>query len=567
VFGYNSGIQFVDWIGPGKNFDPKQPTGRIEFLTSSRRRDSIIIDCRFAGWGRDEWIEYLLAKHKVQCPSVMRRVLNDAEIESLDGNPHILCQVLDELASDDQIPDVKSAFNRIVDRHFPDVEIRRAITPGLIQLLVGGEKSEHLITGVELSPEQSRLAYLDAVQIRLATETVWHDLTNETPIRNFLSQIWPRRLIAALAVHVAESMEVQHKLRGWLDFPHRFQLHPKAISLLNAAKAPWRLPSEGWSNRVNLAEIILDGADCTGKTFSHCLMVRASFEGANLNGVVLQKSSAHSANFAHAEMHRTRLKDFDASAASFAGADLSECVGRGASFCSANLTCANFVGARLKKCDFSDANLTLADFRRARLKYCIFQGANLDEADFSHADLFHTDFRLLDLTMATFEGASFRSAKMYQCQMQAMHLPGANFQSAILAEADLTGSIMPHANFSNAMLQHAKLAEVEWEWVDLRNADMRGATFHMGSSRSGLVGSSIPMYGSRTGFYTDDFGEQDFKAPEEIRTANLRGADLRGAKIDHVDFYLVDLRDAIYDKSQAEQLRRSGAILANRRCG
>ena len=59
----------------------------------------------------------------------------------------------------------------------------------------------------------------------------------------------------------------------------------------------------------------------------------------------------------------------------------------------------------------------------------------------------------------------------------------------------------------------------------------------------------------------------EFKSPEEIRKANLRGADLRGAKIDHVDFYLVDLRDAIYDPSQVEQLRRTGAILANRNCG
>ena len=69
------------------------------------------------------------------------------------------------------------------------------------------------------------------------------------------------------------------------------------------------------------------------------------------------------------------------------------------------------------------------------------------------------------------------------------------------------------------------------------------------------------MYGSRTGFYTDELHEQDFKSPEEIRKANLRGADLRGAKIDNVDFYLVDLRDALYDPEQEDQLRRTGAIL------
>ncbi|MFN0053079.1 MAG: pentapeptide repeat-containing protein [Planctomycetales bacterium] len=49
-----------------------------------------------------------------------------------------------------------------------------------------------------------------------------------------------------------------------------------------------------------------------------------------------------------------------------------------------------------------------------------------------------------------------------------------------------------------------------------------------------------------------------------IRKANLRGADLRGAHIDGVDFYLVDLRDALYDSEQAQQFRRCGAILESR---
>jgi len=49
--------------------------------------------------------------------------------------------------------------------------------------------------------------------------------------------------------------------------------------------------------------------------------------------------------------------------------------------------------------------------------------------------------------------------------------------------------------------------------------------------------------------------------PEEIRKANLCGADIRGAKIDNVDFYLVDLRDARFDADQEKHFRRCGAIL------
>ncbi len=86
----------------------------------------------------------------------------------------------------------------------------------------------------------------------------------------------------------------------------------------------------------------------------------------------------------------------------------------------------------------------------------------------------------------------------------------------------------------------------------------------LGSTRSGKVGSPYASHGTRTGFYTDDYDEQGFKSPEEIRKANLCGADLRGAIIDGVDFYLVDLRRAKYDEKQAAHFRRCGAILVAR---
>ena len=145
-----------------------------------------------------------------------------------------------------------------------------------------------------------------------------------------------------------------------------------------------------------------------------------------------------------------------------------------------------------------------------------------------------------------------------------MRLPGAVFAGADLRKALLTGSHMRGADFRGARLQSAGLAEVEWEGADLRGADLREAAFHLGSSRSGLVGSSIASEGSRTGFYTDDWSEQDFKSPEEIRKANLCGADLRGARIDDVDFYLVDLRGALLDPEQVSHIRRCGAILETR---
>jgi uncharacterized protein YjbI with pentapeptide repeats len=123
---------------------------------------------------------------------------------------------------------------------------------------------------------------------------------------------------------------------------------------------------------------------------------------------------------------------------------------------------------------------------------------------------------------------------------------------------------MHGADFTFADLSNTGLAEIDWEGASLKKADLRGATFHFGGARSGLVQSPIACEGSRTGFYTDEFEEQHFKSPEEIRKANLCGADLRGALIDGVDFYLVDLRGAIYDADQAQQLRKCGAILEAR---
>ena len=83
----------------------------------------------------------------------------------------------------------------------------------------------------------------------------------------------------------------------------------------------------------------------------------------------------------------------------------------------------------------------------------------------------------------------------------------------------------------------------------------------MGSTRSGLVGADVASEGTRTGFYTDDFQDRDFKDPAAIRKANLANADLRGAKLGRVDFYLVDLRGARYSRDQRDWFARCGAIL------
>jgi uncharacterized protein YjbI with pentapeptide repeats len=140
-------------------------------------------------------------------------------------------------------------------------------------------------------------------------------------------------------------------------------------------------------------------------------------------------------------------------------------------------------------------------------------------------------------------------------------LPRAKLARANLVGAHLTGSQLQYADLRGADLTGARLGEIDWEHADLRNANLSFATFHMGSSREGLLSSPIASEGTRTGFYTDEYTEQNFKAPEEIRKANLKGADLRGAVLGGVDFYLVDLRNALLDPHQLAFVQSSGAIL------
>jgi uncharacterized protein YjbI with pentapeptide repeats len=155
------------------------------------------------------------------------------------------------------------------------------------------------------------------------------------------------------------------------------------------------------------------------------------------------------------------------------------------------------------------------------------------------------------------------NAALSRSNLEGQSVPAPDFSSADLDEALLTGTRFPGGNFQQARLRSAGLAWIDWEGANLFGADLTGASFHLGSSRSGLVFNAPAGWGTRTRFYTDEYKEQGFKAPEEIRKANLRRADLRKAKIFETDFYLVDLREALYTPDQEKHLRGCGAILGS----
>ncbi len=568
-FSTNPGVRFDD-----SSYEPESPTedprGWI-IIHSEKPQFGHLIRAQLAGWGRDEWIEYLLAVHHNECASVMRRIQADAEGGELGDNPGLWRQMLDEFAADEALTTIKAALQRVALRMFPDRESRLSVGWRWFVAMVPAQQSVEPLrpireNAVESHFEKHARLSKPAILLILAAEAIAHELENGDP-RDSLRRQWPGRLVHDVALYVAKSQPIQDSLRRLLIPKHR-DVHPLAASLLHVSGTGWKpepprlagLKEGQW----NLAGAFLAEADWPEVDLRRCELAHAIFTRANLERANLDGANAQHADFTSADLQRAILSRLKASDAKFVGANMTSVQGREVDLDRANLSSADLTEASLVESSLKCANLSRAILRRACLEASDLPDAVIDDADFTEADLKLADLAGLDLTVANFDQARFPKANLHGCCLEGMELFAPNFANADLSKALLTGSVMPNADFTDADLREAGLADIDWEIANLRNADLSGATFHMGSTRSGLVGSTIPMYGSRTGFYTDDYNEQDFKSPEEIRKANLRGADLRGAIIKDTDFYLVDLRDALYDNEQERHFRRCGAILESR---
>jgi len=575
--GLTTALRHVKWrLGDGARITFADRTvadsalGRTGFSSigfpPGKTRQIAMRKCRLVGWGRDEWIEYLLSVHKPCCASVMRRLQADPYSSAMSGHPALCSQVLDLMAADETLQSVHEALMRAIDAQFTDVTLRKEISRLIYERMTTDFAAQE-IDAIPLewfSTEQLRLIHIPAIRILLAGQTAWQIVQRP---RSRLPNYWPRDLVQEIAGRGQESLDLRQDLQARLTSKHQ-KSHTVIFSLLHALGTPLRdvLPQQpGLAHPLRqLDGAFLDHADLSKLAISKCLMSDASFEKADFTATVLREVHAQRTNFSEACFRDARLLRFDGTCASFIAADMTrlrgvEAIWRGAQFSFANMTEAHVEDSQLPGADLSNAICRGATFRG-----CQFTGACLQDADFCDADFSLAILSELDLRVARFDRANFQGARMVGCCLEGMELPDAEFRQANLQDAVFTDSIMPNADFSEACLVGAKLANVDWERANLRGANLSNATFHMGSSRSGLVGSPIASYGSLTGFYTDELHEQDFKAPEEIRKANLRGADLRGAQIDNVDFYLVDLREALFDAEHEEQLRRTGAILCSR---
>jgi uncharacterized protein YjbI with pentapeptide repeats len=524
-----------------------------------------LTDLRYelAPWCRDDLIEYLLSTHPDRCASVMARATVDNIAVLLEGKPELYCIVAEQMAASEAVPDIRTALRQGIAARAGDrqtLEDARFYSAAVLlgeHLLAQGREREMRDRGV--CSELFDLLANRWVQILLAADQVVSVLKENVEYPFSTSQL-PSAPVAEAARLATDDPEVLVRLRQLVD-SGKTQFVPMAASVLRLADPAWR-PNR---NRcTHLAGALLSKSPWQG----------IDLHRVNLNRVDLRCSDLRGANLEKSQLQKAKLRE-----SNLAGARMMGVRALDADFCSANLTGAfltngRFSGARFVRSLLNEASAANADFRRANLECASLCAANLTRCDFRDASLESADLRNSDLRnanlseqilrQALLRGANLASSDLSRCDLEFVELPGACFRDADLTNAWLTGSVIREADFRNAQLRYAGLADIDWERADLRGADLRGCAFHLGSSRSGLVGSPYPCHGSRTGFYTDDYGDQTYKAPEEIRKANLCGADLRGALIADVDFYLVDLRGAKYDPEQALHFRRCDAILSGR---
>ncbi len=540
---------------------------------------------QLTGWGEDERIEYLLTAHPARCQSVIVRLGATDDRWAIGDSPTLWRIVLDEMAEHTSIRSVDDALWRRVMQVLPEGSNRRLAEEhcfGRFAPRTAIAEGDFQRFFKLCDAEALRLLRLPRIRMLLAAEYLARRLEAKQSDQLLLSPRitadraeavlvdaakalevsllrLPQELVLRTAQQVAKSPLALDRLREILA-GEESHLHPMAASILHATGTGWIpdgksklylecacFPRAIWLG-ADLRKMWMKAVDLSGSSLARAQLDgiqagRASFRGASLAEASLEKIVASDADFTDADLSHANLQ----------GANLVRARLPQARLCSANLE-----GATLAAADVRGASLVGATLRHARLS-----DTRVDGADITSANLEDAFLQGLDLRKVVLDDACLAGANLGRCNLEGMRLTGVDFTAAELSNALLSGSVMQGGTLRLANLQGAGLADVQWENADLRTADLRGAVFHLGSSRSGLVDSPLASEGTRTGFYTDDFDQQSFQAPEQIRKANLCGTDLRGAKVDGVDFYLVDLRGAKYDADQLEHFRRCRAILTD----
>jgi len=150
---------------------------------------------------------------------------------------------------------------------------------------------------------------------------------------------------------------------------------------------------------------------------------------------------------------RASLDGASLEGASLVGANL-----EGASLDGASLVRANLDGARLIRASLDGARLIRANLEGASLEGAILDGARLDGANLEGANLVGANLVRASLDGASLDGASLDGASLIRANLEGASLEGASLVRASLEGANLVGANLVRASLVGANLEGASLA-------------------------------------------------------------------------------------------------------------
>lgn len=504
-------------------------------------------------WTDDDVIEYMLRKHPDDCGRVLTLWQQSPPHDLLDW-PGLCAAVLEQLTANPRQLSVRQALVAVLaDR----VGLRYGTVINLVHTLEHGRRPTEMLQWSSPADMRDLNDIFGSATARcvLLADCLLQYVTLQFR-RQQMHIAWSEEMQRAVADAMHTNEPGRLEVLALAERPRRRQkaLMYSALSLWQRGYRPTH-PLRGnldgaWLANIDLHEqhirASFDRANLDGADLRHTMFERSSLRHVDLRG-----AQADHATFDNVPCQAIRASRLHAPHSSWQAARLNK-----ASLRRANLEHADLTAARLANADFRNANLRSAQLCDANLTLTQLAGADLTNASLASTTISEVDFQEVQLGAMDLRGARLGSCSFTNCSV-----PGTRAASAEFARCDLTGSNWRRADLRDCSFAKCGLAHVQWEDVDLRGADLRGATFHLGNSRSGLIDSTTPSEGSRTGYYTDESLEDRFQTPESVRKANLRNCDLRGAQILGVDFYLVDLRGAKLDPLQRRWLMRCHAIL------
>ena len=532
---------------------PTVPRGKTLFQTSRRATNGDVF--QLAPWTEDDLIEYMLSTAPESCGFVIEKFRTDPHASLLAGNPQLTCLVINELLTHLD-SDIRAALIAGVQLRVPNEHIGQLAQQYAFAALITKESLDlQLLRG---HSELFQLLQHEPVRLLFAAQHLTQLLRHGQPL--------PKQLPTPLLFELAEAIHssphhqtcVQELQRSIKDDRHRELGAPATI--LQALGVDW-LPAD--TKNLNLSKALFEAADWNGRNLAGVRLTLAKLNQADLRDANLEEAELHSTEFVRANLRAANLKG-----ASVRNANFTRAILQLATISQTNLQGCIFRSTDMsyiiaQRCNFLSADLTNADLTSAVLDVSKFDRATFDSTNLHGADLSHAHMSELDLRSSNLDFADMKGAVLRRCNFEGIEIEQARFHSALLGDALFTGSKLNRVDLQDVELTGAGLADINWTTCDLRKADFTNCSFHLGSTRCGLVGSPYPSHGTRTGFYTDDFDSHLFRRPEEVRKAALCGCDLRGANVWETDFYLVDLRGAKYHTKQEAHFRRCKAILGD----